>query len=220
MSKQRISVYARAGFTLVEIMISVAIFSLAIMITFQMMATGIDVHAASMTTSDIETQAQRALDRIVEEVQVADLSRISAPPPDETGNPWLGYRRYEGYDVNGVIQWSCDDPHWINMSFGLWDVSGEWRGDGVDNNGNGLFDESMLKRTEWDNMMVMPVEEQTLTRWVKGYDYKTEQSVEGLTFNLDGDRLIIRLELQKLDAKGNIVESAVETSIRIRNKSG
>ena len=144
---------------------------------------------------------------VVEELQgaIADTVVISST------NDTIRFQVGEGY-VGGEVQESTVRELAFQYAAGE-DGFGD---DGLDNDGDGMIDEAVVARIVEDDLGV-PVEVTILTHWVKGYEYGTSQPVKGLFFSMSGESLTMRLELQKRDAKGRLLQSMSQTSIRIRN---
>ncbi len=197
----------KRGFSLLEVMIVSLIFSVIILAAFGMMAVGIDIEDSTVTIGDMEDRSRMVLERIVGELQGAIMDTVII----NATNDMIIFQVNEGY-VGGEVQAST-----VRM-FGLEYDTGEdmFGNDGLDNNGNDMIDEGLVVRVVEDEFGA-PVDTTTLAHWIRGYDYRTRQTVQGLFFGLSGRNLTIRLEMQRRDAKGRLLQSISQTSIRIRN---
>ena len=73
---------------------------------------------------------------------------------------------------------------------------------GADDNNNQIIDEGFVTLT----VSGSPLE--SLGHWVKE---------DGLSFNLDGSVLTIRVDMQKYSVKGELMETFLETTVLIKN---
>lgn len=207
-----------AGFTLLELVIGVAVMGSTLL------AVGLAFQRASGSYEDgqvdraLQSQAHRVLDRIASQFLDAGVGQFAAPPLAPLGASDVTFRRASGFDgVN--VQWGDFQTIRLELEDGELD-------DGADNNGNGLVDE----RVAWEitNEGLPNEERRVLTRWVRelavgelpnGVDDNGNvlQDEQGLSFELQGDVLTIRLTLERLARGGRVVTYAVETSVRLRN---
>lgn len=166
----------------------------------------------------LETQSHRALDFIVGQFLDAGVGQIAPAPVSPAWASTVTFRRAQGFD--GVaVQWG----DFLTIALELED--GELD-DGLDNNANGVVDERVAS---WIQNQGQPDEERrVITRWVRelalgetldGDDDNGNGLVDeqGLSFELQGNVLVVRLTLERIGNQGRIVSQAVETSVRLRN---
>lgn len=191
----------RGGFTLLELTIAVSLVALVLANVLMVMSSSNDAYRVAASTSDLEFQARRTLDRIALAVMAANVDTITPPggaPFHRTGIRfesslgvqngkvvWGPPEAIELDIVNGRVVWK-ENPGspgersvvWTNWVRGLF--AGE-EANGADDNGNGLFDE------------------------------------EGLTFEIDGDQVVIRLSLEREGPDGTRITHSAWTRVTCRN---
>ena len=190
----------RAGFTLLEVVISIGLVALVVTNIVMAMDSSTKAYRAGASRIEVEDQARRTLDRIA--LAVMGASREGLAPGQETplDTDSLTYQLNLGYQ-DGEVVWS--DPERIRrdeQAQVTWSknpgIPGEqrvvwtkWVRDftagevfnGIDDNGNGLIDE------------------------------------KGLSFTIQDDLVTIRLTLEKADPDGNAVTVPLETQVDVRN---
>ena len=209
---------SRAGFTLLELLITVAILGTTLMsiaISFKRASAS---YEEGRVDRELETQAYRALDFMAREFIDAGVGQIPAPPTAPLGADSITYRRATGFDGVNVL-WGDFTTIELELEEGELD-------DAVDNNGNGLVDERIAV---WIVNEGQPDERRrVITRWVRelledeiadgdddnGNDLEDER---GLSFELQGNVLIIRLTLERIGYQGRIVTTTARTSVQLRN---
>lgn len=206
-----------AGFTLLELVIGLAVMGSTLL------AVGLAFQRASSSYEDgqvdraLQSQAHRVLDRVAAQFLDAGAGQF-APPLGPLGASDVTFRRAAGFDGVNVL-WGDFQTIRLELEEGELD-------DAADNNGNGLVDE----RVAWaiTNEGLPNEERRVITRWVRelavgelpnGLDDNGNglQDEQGLSFELQGDVLTIRLTLERLARGGRVVTYAVETSVRLRN---
>lgn len=191
----------RAGFTLLETIISVGLVALVVTNIVMAMDSSTKAYQAGASRVEVEDQARRTLDRIA--LAVMGSSREGLAPGQEfpLDTASLTYQLNLGYQ-DGEVVWS--DPERIEREEQAaqitWsknpDVAGEQRvvwtkwvrdymqgevQNGVDDNGNGLIDE------------------------------------KGLSFTIEENLVTIRLTLEKIGPDGHPVTVPLETQVDVRN---
>jgi prepilin-type N-terminal cleavage/methylation domain-containing protein len=190
----------QAGFSLLEVMIVTVILIVVLTAVFQVISTGMNTYNTSSALTEIQGQARRVLDRVARELQPAGLATISPTPP-ATGTPGthtITFQQNVGYS-GSAITWG--DVTTIAFAY----MAGETN-DGADNNNNGLVDEGVVRMTVTPTAGAPLVND--LGAWVKE---------DGLTFNLDGNLLTIRIEMQKYNLRNELLEATLETKVQIKN---
>lgn len=209
---------ARGGFTIVELVIAMAV------MTTTLLAIGLVFERASRSYEEgqidrtLEAQAHRATDFVVRQFLDAGVGQIVAPPLAPLGASNITYQRAQGWNGAGV-DWGGLLTLRLELEEGELD-------DGADNNGNGLADERCLW---WIANEGQPDEERRLvTRWVRELapgetangaddDGNGLQDDGGLSFELQGNVLVVRLALERVAYRGRIASYATQTSVRLRN---
>ena len=194
------------GVTLVETVITVAVFSVLIGMALSGVRVGTEAYRVGSVDGDVQNACRRALDELALELVDGVASSIQ-----ETGglltapssSPTLTFRKCEGYDreneeivLGDLVRLAREEGRAaIRRKFG---VSGEWAkfladgiaeslegetaGNGLDDNGNGLIDEA------------------------------------GLCFTLTDCKLTIYLTVERANAKGDLRQATLSTTVRLRNK--
>lgn len=210
---------ARQGFSLLELLLSMATLGTFLGTMILVMGQGSKAARSGMVRQSVEGLARRTLDRLADELMGAVVETLDpAAPSKPWGSSSLSFQRIEGYS-GGAVQWSPV----VRFSLALED--GEMD-DGADNNSNGLVDERKLVYTrESDGGAPLEV---TLAHGVRellegeepdGEDNNGNglQDEAGLSFELAGGRLVLRLSLAERDQEGNELVHTVQTSVRLRN---
>jgi len=191
----------RAGFTLLEMIISVGLVALVVTNIVMAMDSSTKAYEAGASRVEVEDQARRTLDRIA--LAVMGSSREGLAPGQEfpfdtdslTYQLNLGYQdgevvwsdpeRIRREEVAAQITWSKNPgiPGEQRVVWTKW-VSEYMKGEvlnGIDDNGNGLIDE------------------------------------KGLSFTIEENLVTIRLTLEKTGPDGNSVTVPLETQVDVRN---
>jgi len=208
----------RSGFSLVETMFSLSVFSVVLGAVAAASLSSTDAFRMGMTESGLESQARQTLQRIAREVQNTGLDAIQPEPLAPFGSPTLTYQLQEGFE-DGAVVWGAARRIELRS-----DVSDE--DDGVDNNSNGIVDEGMVVWVDSPGMLnersvvwCRGVRELLEGEGPNGEDDNLNGLVDegGLAFQLDGESMTIRLTLERPDHKGRMLTRTVETTVRMRN---
>lgn len=206
------------GFSLVELMISLTILSGVLWGVTVAVMNGQGAFERSMTSGDVQSQSRRVIDQMVRDLGGASRASLapSATPP--LGSSSISFQKPAGWK-SGMIEWGPRIRYEVQLSPGELD-------NGVDDDGNGLVDEGMLVRIE--NVGKANERTRILTQGVSrflegevdnGADDNGNglQDEQGLSFDLDGDTLNVRLSLERLGPNGDLVVRTYETSVLLRN---
>jgi prepilin-type N-terminal cleavage/methylation domain-containing protein len=191
----------RGGFTLVEVMIALALGALVLVNVVMVLDTSSKAYEAGTSVNEMEFQADRTLDRIAlaimssrrESLMIAAETPLMATSLSyhstlgmEDGEVVEGEpERIEFVIVEGQVRWT-ENPGLAGERSVIW---ANWVRDflegelpnGVDDNGNGLIDET------------------------------------GLSFDVDGERVNIRLTLERPGPDGKNITRTRETVVVCRN---
>lgn len=191
----------RAAFTMLEMIISLALVGLVVTNIVMAMNSSTKAYESGASRIEVEDQARRTLDRIA--LAVMGSSRDGLAPGQE--HPFhtdsLTYQLNLGYE-DGEAVWS--DPERIRA-------------------------EEAAAQITWSKNPGAPEEQSVVwTRWVREYmDGEVFNGVDdngnglvdesGLSFTLEGDLVTIRLTLEKVGADGQPVTVPLETQVNVRN---
>lgn len=208
----------RAGFTLIELILTSVLLSIVMGAVVLVGLTSQGVYDRSSLSDRVESRAVRALDRIVREMDMLGGDGMLPDPTGAFGSEVLNYRTPVGV-VGSVPQWS------VPMRIGLEHEAGD-PNDGVDNDGDGLVDEgrvvlvrdfgaTLAHRT----VLASGVSELLEGEQLNGADDNGNGVVDERGFNIHrvGDLVHVRLSLEGADDAGNVMVRTVETSFKVRN---
>lgn len=190
------------GFTIVELLIAVTICLAALMIVWSVTAESTDTARVGTSVGTLDGQASRALDRIANEVVAAGLETLE--PPDPLGTSSLIFRKSAGVE-DARIKWGP------RQSIAL-----RPKGDGRELVWVRDLDDPDGVREIVVCGSVRPCADGELPN---GADDNGNGLVdeEGLSFDLSGRTLTIRLTLERRDRVGGTLVRTVSTSVRLRN---
>ena len=207
-----------AGMTLIELLLGVVVLGMLLGALGVVTVRGSSASRSSMSASELDSEARRILDAISAELIQAGRLGLVPEPLAPWGSSELAYQRNVGFAANNVV-WSSTER--IRFEYEPSEAD-----DGADNNGNGLVDEGLIV---WTRDPGLPNERnRVLGRWAReylegevpnGFDDNGNGLVDeqGLSFEVQGDVLTIRLSLERADAEGRLLTRTVQTSVNIRN---
>src|SRR5262245_43945957 len=144
-----------AGFTMVELLISLAVMSTTLLAVALAFERASDSYEDGTVDRALEAQSHRALDAMARQFLDAGTGQIAAPPAAPLGASTLTFRRATGFDGTNVV--------WGDfLTFALELEEGEIN-DALDNNSNGLVDERVVWQIR--NQGLPDEERQVVTRW-------------------------------------------------------
>lgn len=209
----------RAGFTIIELLVSLSLVSVMAGLAMLIQATGNSALKSSTQQTEAEGKARRGLDRAARELQRAVVMNLftnfTALAPD---SPSLTYLSAAGL-VDGVLV-----PGTVTTI--AWESDPRDPNNGLDDDGDGLVDEGVVAL--WKNVgeadevrvvICSDVTEFFAGEFPNGADDNgnglTDES--GLHFTQDGDLITMRLSVEDVSTDGTRVTRTAETSIRLRN---
>ena len=219
MKLRRIETRGRsAGMTLIEVLLGVVIMSMLLGALGVVTVRGSSASRSSMSASELDSEARRLLDAISTELIQAGRLGLAPEPLAPWGSPELAYQRNVGFAANNVV--------WGSTERIRFEYEPSEADDGADNNGNGLVDEGLIVWTRDPGLVSQ--RNRVLGRWVREYlEGEVPNGVDdngngllderGLSFEVQGDVLTIRLSLERADAEGRLLTRTVQTSVNIRN---
>jgi hypothetical protein len=208
----------RGGFSLVEALIAVTLLVVVLTGAANVLRQAQGAYEAGRTATEIQSRCHRALHRIADDLNQAELGSLDPVPDPALGGDTLGYRHPAGADAGG-IQWG--PPMQVALELEEGEIA-----DGLDNDGDGLSDESLLawRRSPGTPDEVRAVWCRGIRRYLEGEQPNLADDngnglidERGLAFQLVGDVLTIRLSVELMDINGNPITGTAQTSVRIRN---
>lgn len=207
----------RRGFTLLDLLIGLAMLGTFMGSLLVVAARGADAAREGLACQTIEALARRTLDRMASELASAGAGTLDPNPTVPWGSDDLTFRCISGYGA-GAVQWTPQASFSLELDTGELD-------DGVDNDGDGSIDERMLVYTRdpagaaESFVLAHGVSELLEGETANGLDDNQNglKDEAGLSFERAGAILRLRLSLEELDARGETRVRTVETSVRLRN---
>ena len=206
----------RRGMTLLEVMISLTVFATAMAGVIMSLGMGGKAYTQSAIHNRLYGKAGRTMQRLVRELGPAASASIQPGDPD--GGAQIQFQPVVdsagGVPVVGeVTRFFLElDPREID--------------NGVDDDGDGLVDEQVLVRvtdplgpTEKRVLLLRDVRELLEGETDDGIDNNGNGLADepGVSFDLDGDLLTIRLTVEAVLEGGRVVTESLETSMTLRN---
>lgn len=206
----------RAGMTLLEVMISLTIFATAMAGVVMSLGMGGKAYSQSAIHNRLYGKAGRAMQRLVRELGPAVTASILPVDPD--GGDRIQFQSIVD-SVNGapvlgeITRFTLEmDPREIN--------------NGLDDDGDGLVDEQVLVRLT--DPLGVNEKRVILLRNVREFlEGETDDGIDnngngladepGVSFDLDGELLTIRLTVEAVLEGGRVVTETLETSMSLRN---
>lgn len=210
---------SRAGYTLVEVLISVTFLALLAGTIASMTTLGARSYNSSSVGSHLVLSARRALDRITDELGLADAADLAILPGRPLWDDRVEFDRVSDVDgADGSVSWT-------RTRIALEYAPGELN-DGVDNDGNGLVDDRVVMLTT--DLGGPNERRRVLVRNVAEFHERERENAlddngngladeRGLCFDRVGNVLTIRLTLQRADGDGRTVSQTLTTAMRMRN---
>jgi len=206
------------GFTLIEVLISSALFSL---VAGSIAMLSLRSNSAVMSTtlqSGVDNDCRRALDRVALELTSSGTSVLTPPPSVPFGTDSLTFRQGIGANA-GVIVWGPQARFAFEYETGEID-------DGIDNNQNGLIDEGQLVLTR--NPGLVSAQRIVLCHDLR--EYAPGETANGLDDNGDGVRdergfnavlvgtvLTLRMTIERVTPGQPAYVRNLQTSVKLWN---
>jgi len=208
-----------AGFTLLELVMAMAILAVILAIAYPILSTGTSAYGAGVKRVDLDRNANKVIDEIAGHLALAGASTVY---PDTPGLSWSSYVIYyenEGY-LDGAVQWG-------EAQIIYWRYSDSDPNDGRDNDGDGLVDEGEVVRWTYDSggtprivVLATNVPEYLEGELPNGVDDNGNGLIDerGLCFSRSGRVWTVRLSLQKPGTNDASLIQTVETAVTPRNQ--
>jgi prepilin-type N-terminal cleavage/methylation domain-containing protein len=207
----------RAGFTLVEILIAVAVLSLALLAISMISTTGMGVFRTTALNTGLDSEALRAVDRISSELARADSNSLVPPMPND-GTSELLFQEVVGVEDG--------EPTWGLVQEVLFEYEAGELDDGADNNHNGLVDEGVVVlhrdiggADEHRVILCRGVKELAEGEVANGLDDNGNGLVDEKGFCLQWVDGVLRVQIsvEETGSGGAHVVRSLQTSVRTRN---
>lgn len=206
------------GYTLLELLIAVAILSVIGAATARVVSTTTEAYGTGQLATDVETRLGRTLDRIAWELRSCSPGVMLPTPAAPFSTSSLTYQKPSGF-LGGATNWGSPCRIEFRLEAGELD-------DGADNDGDGLVDEGDVV---WVTNSGLVDESESVgchgvSEFLEGEEDNLAddngnglEDEAGLAFDFEGDVLTIRLTLQKRSPDGTLITRTGETSVKLRN---
>jgi prepilin-type N-terminal cleavage/methylation domain-containing protein len=209
----------RAGFTLVEMSISMVLVTVLLGLFFMTTQTASNAVETGVTVAEIDARVQRALERVCEALKgsSSDLTTPQAVAPFSGSS--VDFQRGQGVDADG-------DPVFGPLERLVLEY--DEANDGLDDDGDGLVDEGRLVWLEnpgaaGERRVVLcnDVREYLAGETSDGDDENGNGLIDERGFALDfaGNAVTVRLTLEARGQKGQIIVSSAQRTVAFRNPS-
>jgi prepilin-type N-terminal cleavage/methylation domain-containing protein len=217
--RSRRASHRQAGYTLVELLLALALLSVIIGSIAMIGGTGTDLFKTSAARGVLEANARRALDRIRQELLSSDLSSLDTFPAAPLWDDGLTFDQPEEYSSRtGSIDWSS-----TVIEFRYDDGETD---DGIDNDGDELVDEGIVVLIKaWNDpeertvVLARNVREYLAGETANGLDDNGNGLIDerGLCFDLSDGNLSLHLTLERRDTDHVLFARTLESSVWLRN---
>lgn len=215
----RLNVHARAGFTLIELAVAIAILGLVMGSIMGVMESAKKGYGQGSTATLVQTLSRRALDRIASELENAGQGTL-LPNPLNIACDDLVFQSVIGVDeVAGTPIFGNSTR--LRFAYGGGDTN-----NGLDDDGDGLIDEgrviltrNYLAANESSVVIARGVNELAEGELANGLDDNGNGLADerGFSMTLQGNLLILRLTVSRVSAEGTTTVSTNETAVSFRN---
>lgn len=194
---------ARSGFTLIEMMVAIALLGLVIGNVYMVLGDSSKAFGAQTTVFEAETQARRTLDRIALALVGSKRSTLYQTPSAPSSTPELNFTTSAGLQEGAILE---GNPQRISLANadGFHEVT--W----AENPGSA--DERKSVWTKWASEFL---EGETLN----GEDDNGNGLIDekGLNFVLEGNSVLVQLTIARKSADGKWITRTLEARVTCRN---
>ena len=187
------------AFTLVEVTVAAAIFLIILLVAFTIVDRGVKYYYTTSAVGSLQEAARKALDRMATDLRGTGLSIITdsldQPLVEGVAYQEIHLRRNPGYE-NTEIPWEEGEAIIYRFEYEAAETD-----NGTDDDGDGLIDEGILVRVEDSSSAEIA--------------HNVKEG--GLSFTLQGSKIVIRVELEDIDDNQRKLEVSEETAVYIRN---
>ncbi len=210
--------HAKAGFTLIEMMLALALVTILISSAVSTVQTGQSSFRQTVTSTTQSTKAVRALNRLVKRVTSGGKNSLLLVPESPDCTSQLLLQDVIGYESRAPI-WSGDFE--ISLEYEPGEID-----NGMDDDGDGLVDECQIVQVEDpggpDERSVVLL--RSVAEFLEG---ETPNLVDdngnglederGLCFTRDGNAMFVHLTVLRVGAGGIVSERTLQTTVALRN---
>lgn len=208
----------RAGFTMLEMAMAVALFSIVIGSAMAIVMDGSDTTRTSQQRAVAASKAQRALDRVITELRISSRDVVTPDPSGSEGASGVQFQQPAAV-AGGVVTWS-------GVLQVLWESAPEDPLGGGDDDGDGLVDEGRLILVR--NLGTAQERRIPLVNDVPRFDPDELDNdlddngngvIDETGFNIQrvGDVYTLRLAISEPGRGGERTVGRAQASIRLRN---
>jgi prepilin-type N-terminal cleavage/methylation domain-containing protein len=207
----------RSGFTLLELVISVALIAMVLGSSLAMTLRGRDAYVSTALQAVADGKARQALQRMAKELENADADNLLADPGIVGGS---AIEFTPVVDVVGGVP-ILGNPIRIQRNPSATDPD-----DGVDNDGNGIVDEGVIvlirdigTADQTTAVLCSGVRELLEGEVADGDDDNGNGLVDesGLSLRRAGQLVTIRISIEQAGSGGTTTIGTLETSVTLRN---
>jgi hypothetical protein len=191
----------RAGFTLVEAAIAVALIAVVMIKLTLIIRAASDTHRRETATMALEDQARRVLDRVAYALFGADPATLAPGTPSPGWESGISFRVSLGVQDGEVV---LGEPEFIGLE--------AEPGQLVYRKDVGTADEDMLV---WCNSVAKLLKQELENGADDNENGLADEA--GLSFDVDRDKIRIQLTLERAGGGGEPLREEVETEITCRN---
>lgn len=215
----------RRGFSLVELMVTVAILSVIIAAIYSILFSSTKAYRTGVAKGKMEDDARLMVERIASLLTEASLATIDGDsatagiqqPIAPAGSREIMFQPSQGTDGNGnIVLGSLQGVFW-QMDAGELDNGLDDDRDGLIDEGQVLFGDAITFSTsDWGYNVAEFLEGEIGGNLIddNGNGLVDER---GLSFQLQGNAVIIRMTIQTTDDHGDLMQATVQTTVIIRN---
>ncbi len=210
---------SRAGFTVLELAISLGLFAVVLGLGATVGGSAQDAYSQTSSAAQLESQVKATLDRVVSELEHGSLATMIPPlDPGAADADVLAIQPVTDIVAGAAVLGSF-------MTIGFRDDPNDVI-DGLDNDGDGLIDEGHLAfirdigTANATNVILCKNVARFLEGETAGAGDENGNGVTdetGLLFQRDGDLLTISLTLQGVQGNGGIDTRTSSVSVMMRN---
>ena len=208
----------RSGLTLLETTIVMVLLSVVLGAAIMVLRQGQMNFDRTVSNAVVESAGNRALNRIARRLTGAGATTLFPVLEAPLGSSAVSFQEVEGWNAGAPV-WSSDAE--IRLEYEPRELDND-----LDDDGDGLVDEGQVVQVE--NLGEADERRVVLVRGVReylegetadGFDENGNglEDERGLSFQLDGNEMIVRLTLLRPDPQGAITMRTLQTSISLRN---